>query len=552
MEIYTKKLILTLTGLIALILIFTLPFYKVFSVNFVDGHDFIIHLQKTYILEESIKKGLILPRYLPDATYGYGSPVFNFTWGVPYYLGAFLHLLGFSYQAVFKILIILPNILSGFGLFIWLKPKYGKFIAVVSAIVYIFTPYRFLDSFIRNALGELFFFAFLPFVLYFLDHAVSKNKIILGSFITALLIYSHQGLAVIGFAIFICYITIQYYLKKQNILLRNQVFILVGGLLLSFFYWLPAFVYSSLLSTRSSIRFLPLFSLIRSKWEGGSVFNGERLIMSYQIGLTQLSIIIFTHLYFFYAIIKKRGKDIYILYWLFLFWISIFFTQPISRWFWFNLPFIINLQFPFRFLFIPMFTTAVMAAFLLSRPKQNLRYLMGIILVIAAIITNRNHLGVQNKEIDLKELTTYKGTYDVGGVIFPKYFKISGITQEDMTRTTYQDFMIINGKGSITSQNRKDYISTAEIDMDTEGKLLIKRIYFPGWQIYRNEVKIDNLEKGNGIIILLPKGQSNIKVIYQDPLLITFSNYVSIVTLCLFLLVLLKSTFLQNIKSYTG
>ncbi|EKE21503.1 MAG: hypothetical protein ACD_7C00210G0003, partial [uncultured bacterium] len=200
-----------LTGFIILVAIFALPFYKVFSVNFVDGHDFLLHFQMIYALEQSIEKGIFLPRWLADATYSYGSPIFTFMWGVPYYLGTFLHLIGLSYQAVFKILIILPNILAGFGLFIWLKSKYGKFAAMVAAIVYVWTPYRFLDSFIRNALGELFFFAFLPFVFFFLDNALLKKQIILGSLFAGLLIYSHQGLSLIGFPLIICYILFHYY-----------------------------------------------------------------------------------------------------------------------------------------------------------------------------------------------------------------------------------------------------------------------------------------------------------------------------------------------------
>lgn len=538
-------------GLILLIILFIAPFYKIFSVNFVDGHDFLLHFHMIYVLEKYIKTGIILPRWLSHATYGYGSPVFTFMWGVPYYLGALLHMIGLTYSQVFKTLIILPNVLSGFGFFLWLKPKYGKFIAGVAALVWIWTPYRFLDSFIRNAIGELFFFAFFPFILFFLDSAKSKTRIILGSFFSALLIYSHQGLSLIGYPVLICYIIFQYTQNKQKILLKNQLFILGGGLLLTFFYWFPVIAYQHLLSIKEgrikSIWFPPLLSLIRSKWEGGSVFEGRRLIMSFQIGLAQLEIIFLSHLYAIYFFIKRKKQDIYIFFWLIIFWVSLFFMQPLSKWFWVNIPLIINLQFPFRLLFFPMLTAAVLSGLILSKMIKSVRFLIGFLFILAVIIANRNHLGVLNKEINLNEFASYQGTYDVGGEKLPKYVKLKEIQENIEKYGIGKEFTVISGKGNIIYQKREDYLSRVEIEMESEGEVKVRRIYFPGWQIYLNGRTTENFEKGNGIILTLPKGKSNVRVEYKDPPLIIFSNMVSIISLGGLLLLLFskKPTFLQ-------
>ena len=107
-----------------LTLFFLVPFSRIFSVKFVDGHDFILHFRMIYILEKYLSEGILFPRWLSEATYGYGSPVFTFMWGVPYYLGALLHKFGLSYEYIFKILLILPNLLSGIGCYLWLKSKY--------------------------------------------------------------------------------------------------------------------------------------------------------------------------------------------------------------------------------------------------------------------------------------------------------------------------------------------------------------------------------------------------------------------------------------------
>lgn len=529
--------------IIYLILLFfsILPFYKIFSVNFVDGHDFLLHFHRIYALENAIRHGIFLPRWLPDAVYGYGSPIFTFVWGVPYYLGVFIHMMGLSYEWVFRILLILPSVLSGIGFYLWTKPKYGKWAAGIGAIVYVWTPYRFLDSFIRNALGELFFFAFFPFVLYFLDKAYSKKMIFLGAFATALLIYSHQGLLLVGFPILIGYILLSLRENKKKKILYNQLFILTGGLLLTFFYWFPAIIYQNIISIGNinitSSKFPPLLSLIRSKWEGGSIYDGRRLIMSFQIGLANLGILFLAHILALHSFIKKRRKTTYLFFWLMVFWLSIFFMQPISKWFWNNIPFIANLQFPFRLLFIPMFVSSVLASLILSRVSKYKRYLLGILFVVGVIIDNRNHLGALNKEIDSKEFISYSGTYDVGGETLPKYVSLKDINKN------LAEFTIISGKGIINSQQRQDYESTASVTMENDGQLLIKRIYFPGWQVYQDGKQIDNFKKGNGIIIPLTKSQSNIKVTYRNPPLVIFSNYISIIAWGLFLLILLKSTF---------
>ena len=540
-----------------LTLFFLVPFSRIFSVKFVDGHDFILHFRMIYILEKYLSEGILFPRWLSEATYGYGSPVFTFMWGVPYYLGALLHKFGLSYEYIFKILLILPNLLSGIGCYLWLKSKYGKFAAFVSAVVFIWTPYRFLDTFIRNAIGELFFFAFLPFIFFFLDKAKNKFSVVFGSIFCALLIYSHQGLSLFGYPILIVYILLQYLEKKKPNIFINQIFILIGGLLLTCFYWLPVIINQHLLpiaeGKSKSIWFPPLLSLIRSKWEGWSVFNGKMIIMSFQIGLTQLSIILLSHLYTLFLFLKKKKIPVMLLFWLFLFWLSIFFLQPISKWTWINIPLIINLQFPYRLLFIHMFSSAVILGILLtSIKKKNWKYFIGILFLLAVIVANRNHLIVQNKEIVVKELDNYEGTFDVGGEKLPKYVTLSEIEKEESLASPRMEFLILSGKGEIQQEGREKFQSTAVVETKEKSILKIRRIYFPGWEIYLNSRKLKESEfqKGNGVFISLPKGKFEIKAEYKDPPLVVLANIISILSF-LYLLIILSYTCVKYRNQHT-
>lgn len=194
--------LLNILRVLFLLSLFLLPFYGMIYVRFVDGYDFLLHFHMIYTLENSVRQGVLLPRWLPTAVYGYGSPILTFMWAAPYYLGVLLHMAGISFDAVFKVLLVLPTLLSGLGMYIWIKQKFGRFIGTIASVVYVWVPYRFVNTFKRGAIGELFFFGLFPFILYFLDQATNRKHIFLGSVTCALLIYSHQGLSLVGYTIF--------------------------------------------------------------------------------------------------------------------------------------------------------------------------------------------------------------------------------------------------------------------------------------------------------------------------------------------------------------
>ncbi len=343
-------------GILLFLLLILLPFKNIFTVTYVDGHDFLQYFYRIFALETMLKQGILLPRILPDGCYGYGSPVFSFMWAAPLYFGSILKVAGFSYSDVFKILLIFPNVLSAVAFYLWLKPKYGRFAAAVSSLIYIWAPYRFLNTFIRFSIGELYFFAFFPCVLLFLDRIKDKKAILLGGLSGGLMIYSHQGLSLIAYFILLGYSLMIFIIDRNAEIFKRQILLLGNGLLLSSFYWFPLVLYVKLLNILPNLIetkwFPPLLSLLRSRWEGGSIFNGQTLIMSFQIGLVQLGVLISTIGIVLYQILRKKKKNVEVIFWLVIFCLSIILLQPQTYWLWENIPLLGHLQFPFRLLFI--------------------------------------------------------------------------------------------------------------------------------------------------------------------------------------------------------
>lgn len=538
-----------LPGIFLILIVF--PFWRMLTVTYVDGHDFLHYFYRIYALESMVKQGIWLPRILPDAAYGYGSPVFSFMWGLPLYNGVFLHLAGLPYPIVFKLLLLIPNVLSGIAFFGWMRSKVGKIAAAVASILYIWTPYRFLDTFIRYSIGELYFFALLPCLLYFLDRAQSKKSIFLGGISAAAMIYSHQGLSFIAYPICLGYCFIGYKTTKKRGIFIRQIILLGNGLLLSSFFWIPVLFYVRLLDIHpdqiEAKWFPPLVSLVRSKWEGGSVFNGQTLIMSFQIGLVQLGILLLAQIAIIYSFVRRKAINLFLFYWLGIFWIGLFFLQPISSWFWMNVPLLAHLQFPFRLLFIPMLTAAICCGYLLRAVSSFSQYAIGILLIVAVMIANRNHLGVLNKSITIPEIARYEGTYFVGGEMQAYDDDFKKIEAEEIAKLPRQEFQILQGTGKITGEKRELYKSAVTIVMDTPGEIAIRRLNFPGWNITRNDMPVESVNR-SVLRVSLPVGTSEIIAAYSDPVFVKLATFITIATFFVNIWLILKKSVRPELK----
>ena len=127
-----------------------------------DGVQHICRLMGT---EQSIQEGgLFFPIISKFAN------EFGYSWNLFYspltaYLPLILRLLNFTYTNCIKIFMFLVVFLSGITMYLFTKTvTKNKKIALIASILYIFSPYRFTDMYIRNALSELTSFVFIPLV----------------------------------------------------------------------------------------------------------------------------------------------------------------------------------------------------------------------------------------------------------------------------------------------------------------------------------------------------------------------------------------------------
>jgi len=225
----------------------------------VIGHDGALQLNWIYQFTNQVHEGNWYPRWMHDSFGGFGSPTFYFYPPLPYFIGSLASLV-YGFRADAHDLYHIVHI-AGTALCFWtsstffrkLTPKISR--ASFAALLYTFAPYRMLDIFVRNALGESIAFAWLPVLLlglYYLsqDSGTYSSSFYKGVLITslsvALLLITSIPVAVIGSLLGVLYLISS---ERKLRLTIGAVLGSVLGLGLAMFYLLPLLEYYPLVHT---------------------------------------------------------------------------------------------------------------------------------------------------------------------------------------------------------------------------------------------------------------------------------------------------------------
>lgn len=162
-----------------------------------QSDDGITHARWYIHFSEQFWNGELYPRWLVGMNNGLGSPVLFYYPPVPYFLTSLLKPLFPNdvfgwYQMGFSALYAL--ILSGIFAYLWLKQIADEATALITAILYMATPYHLaFDLYIRFSFAEFWAFVWLPLILYFTHKMLDgKRPALVGFAITyALLIMTH-------------------------------------------------------------------------------------------------------------------------------------------------------------------------------------------------------------------------------------------------------------------------------------------------------------------------------------------------------------------------
>lgn len=155
-------------GIIVVILLGFIPLLPLLHPGLPVTHDGQDHVARIANFYQSLSEGNIIPRWAGNLNWGYGHPILMFLYPLPSYLSSLFHFLGFSFVDSIKITFGLSYILSGVAMFLWIRNVFGEKAGVLAGILYMYAPYRFVDLYVRGAIGEHVAFLFAPLVFYFI------------------------------------------------------------------------------------------------------------------------------------------------------------------------------------------------------------------------------------------------------------------------------------------------------------------------------------------------------------------------------------------------
>lgn len=378
--------------LILILVLSVLIVWPLFLTGYFFHHDD-LQVMRIFEMKKCFEDFQIPCRWVPDMGYGNGFPLFNYYSALPYYIGAVLsYPMGLINSA--KALFFIPLVVGGVLMFLLGQKLFGKDAGFLSAILYMFAPYRALDSYVRGAVAESFALAIIPLVFYFIlriSEKPSRLNIVLGSFSLAAFLLSHNIMTMffMPFVLFLG-VLILYFQKWKN--WKPMLVSLMLGVGMSLFFLLPVFFEKDLVHTETLIQggsnfrthFVAVSQLFLDRFwgYGGSEF-GPHDTISFQIGWPLWWFVPVAVLFLILRFKKDlKGSAVAVLF-LIMFLISIFMSHNKSAFIWEMIGPLQYAQFPWRFLSLSIFSASLLAGFCIK--YLSLRLQMISVWVIAAV-----------------------------------------------------------------------------------------------------------------------------------------------------------------------
>lgn len=523
MSMTTKK------ALFFILLVSFLPLLASLSSPFlVHTHDGLVHLPRIGAFFKALLDGQFPVRWAGDLNHGYGMPLFIFIYHTPYLVASVFLLLGTGLVWAMKLSFLVSFLLSGVFMFLFADSFFkDKKKAILVTLLYQFAPFHLIDLTIRGSFGEVYTYAFLPLVLYAVTKFFQTKRVaflMLSTIATALLVISHNSISLLFFGA-ICLFAFMFASRKKDVLL---VVISLGvGLLLSGYYWIPAllehkYTYGDLFMRELfKEHFPPLWKLFTPNLFDMKVLQFDNL--SLQFGIFQTIAAILAVIYFFRKKIDKQGRRLF-LYSFALIFFSLFFMSQLSFPLWENISFLRQFQFPWRFLSLIVFATALLGAYVLEYLKKFF-WILAIIIIISSISYWFPKEGYD--KIDEQYYwnfplnTTYYGETDVIWSAGPaKSYPKNRVA-------------IIEGEGEIQNLSKKSNRQIFSLRGNTDVSVVSNTQYFPGWRVYVDNASIpiefQNQNYRGLITFTAPKGNHAVRIQFEESKIRLAADLISIV-----------------------
>jgi hypothetical protein len=538
MEKKNKTIIDTIQNFISkniylIILLFSIPAVRYLFVYGYFGVSDDLHIGWLYEMDRVVKLLQFPPRYVPDLSYGFGYPLFNFVYPLPFYIAEVFHLLGFSLVNSVKIVFGLTIPVSMFFMYKLLKHYVSEELSLSGAILYVYAPYRALEIFVRGTIGEIVAFMLFPLIILSYIKITSEEKSIkwigIAALSTSALILSHNIMAYMFMPFLLLFVVLRIFfiVKDKKYAVLSVAKSLFLGLLSSIYFWFPAIYESGLMKYDTVFNFYDhyptLKQFITPYWGYGASVPGPYDTMSFYMGLTGIFVVVLGTIIFVWKYKKILLEEKVFIGWgIMVFLISVFMMNFRSAWFWRNLPLLPYFQFPWRFLAM---TTLVGPVFLVGFSifkNKKITTVVSFLVILFAVVLNFNYF----------KTSEYLGRSD--DYYLNRY--IPSLSASDEYRKTAEEYLRL----PLGAETRPDNVypraytddKLVKLDVNEENALdaVIKtesndgfvlnynKYYYPGWKakIDGKEANIKTGKPFGQVSLDVPSGKHEIVVEYRE------------------------------------
>lgn len=511
-----------------------------------DGQDHIARIANFY---SNLQQGVLIPRWAANLNWGYGHPILEFLYPLPSYMASLFHFLGFSFIDSTKLIFALAMVASGITMYFFIAAMWGEIPGIVSGVLYMYAPYRFVDLYVRGDIGEHVAFVFVPLVfltILLLSKKQTFGRLFLASLSLAFLILAHNAIALMFAPIIFIYLVFLLYREKwSKKLLYNFLLFFILGFLLSSFFWVPA-LFEGQYTLRNIVtkgeyisRFITFTQLIYGPWNYGQtgMFTVQLGILPWVFSVWSFLVIIFR---------KDKFSRLFIGGTLFITVISIFLMLPVSNVVWSRIILLQNFQFPWRFLAIPVFTTAILGGFCISLLSNRWKMYCVIIFCLLVLIVSKDYVHAKSYEQKPEGFFSgvYKSTTDTGesSPIWSVRF---------MGKQFDKPVDVIQGNAKVIEQKR--LVTKHEYIVKSVGKsrLVENTLYFPGWSVMVDgknvPVQFQDPQYRGLMTFFVGNGQHSVIVSYHESKYRLLGDFLSIAGLSIICFLLIFARIKKHI-----
>ncbi len=530
-----------ITGFFLVVILAIIPLVGLLPQGLAVTHDGIDHVARIANFYRGLSEGILFPRWGGNLNWGYGHPILMFLYPLSSYMASILHFMGFSYVDSLKIIFGFGYIASGVTMYLWARKQFNEYFAVASSLLYMYAPYRFVDLYVRGAIGEHIAFIFPPLILYFIfkyfERRGMRPKTIsfIGLSISfALLLLAHNAISLMFVPIIACYSLVLAYTRKEYKSLIYITLAVLNGFMMSSFFTVPAFLEGKF-TLRDIVtgdeyrnRFVtnPL-TFLYGAWSYG--ITGQ---FSVQIGIAHILGLLVVPLFF----LKTKKKEVkLVLFMIIIFFAgSLFLMIPQSNFLYQLVTTLQKFQFPWRFLTLTVFTSSVVGAsiFIILKNKKAKNIAMCVLILLLFFSTFSYWWAKSYKKIpDNFFETVYNGTTDTGES--SPIWSVRFMEKKPMAHAE-----VISGKAVIVEKTRKSTEHKYSITVLTDSSRIRENtLYFPSWKVYIDgkdtAIQFQDPSERGLITYNLDKGSHSVIVEFKDTKLRMFSNMLSILSVFL-------------------